>query len=371
MKKLPCVLLLVPHLGGGGAERVTLLLARELCAERYVVHLGLVTERHLRHQFDVPASTHVHPLGANRVRGGVLKILLLIWKVRPQIILSNMAHLNFMVLLLRPLFPHGTRVIVRQNGTVSAMLQGDSFPRQKRLLYRTLYQHAEKVICQTNAMADDLERLAPKLKGQIVVLANPVDVENVRAAARNAQSHWGGPGPHILAVGRLSFEKGLDLLLRAMAEVKKEFPAANLAIAGSGPEEASLKELCSNLSLNEDVHFLGAVPVPVEHFPGATVFVVASRHEGMPNALLEAAAAGLPIVATPASEGLVDLLNGKDGVWLAESTTAEALSAALRRAFRILKPGQRFPHLWMENFRMENAISAYEQLLDETLEKKR
>lgn len=62
----------------------------------------------------------------------------------------------------------------------------------------------------------------------------------------------------------------------------------------------------------------------------------------MPNALLEAAAGGLPIVATPASGGVVDLLNGRPGAWLAPETSAAALASTLIAALEELSPGQRF-----------------------------
>ena len=73
---------------------------------------------------------------------------------------SDLAHLNFLVLLLRPFFPSGTRVLVRQNGTVSAALAFGDLPSYTRLLYRLLYRRADRVICQSQAMADDLAREA-------------------------------------------------------------------------------------------------------------------------------------------------------------------------------------------------------------------
>ncbi len=92
-----------------------------------------------------------------------------------------------------------------------------------------------------------------------------------------------------------------------------------------------------------------------------------SRHEGLPNALLEAAAAGLPIAALPASGGVVELLRDQPGVWLAPDITAEALAASLLTALRALRPGERFAHPFMEAFRIDRAIQAYERLIDQSL----
>jgi glycosyltransferase involved in cell wall biosynthesis len=341
------ILLLIPHLGGGGAEQVTALLARGLSREKYEVHLGLVTQAHAVGA-EVPPWVSVHALGAPRVRAGALRLLRLVWQLRPDVILSGMAHLNFLVLLLRPFFPAGTRVLVRQNATVSAVLADGSLPRYTRLLYRMLYRHADRVICQSRAMAEDLAGELGIASALIAVLPNPVDLEGI-LAAKDDPVQWSGAGPHLLAVGRLSPEKGFDLLLRALVSVRERFPAADLVIAGAGPEEAALKAECRRLGLEAAVRFAGRVDRPYALFPGAALFVLSSRHEGMPNALLEAAASGLPIVALPASGGVVDLLRGRPGAWLAPEISSSALAASLLAALEALQPGERFPHFLERN----------------------
>ncbi len=334
------VLLLIPHLGGGGAEQVTALLARGLSREKYELHLGLVTQTDAG-AGNLPPWVAIHPLGAPRVRAAAFILLRLVRSLRPDVILSGMAHLNFLVLLLRPFFPRGTRVLVRQNATVSAALAFGGMPRFTRLLYKLLYRHADRVICQSRAMAEDLAGELGIGTERIVVLPNPVDLEGIRSARAYPQP-WTGPGPHLLAVGRLAPEKGFDLLLNALSAVRESFPHADLIIAGAGPEEASLKAQCSRLRLEAAVHFAGRVDCPYVFFPGASLFVLSSRHEGMPNALLEAAAAGLPIVALPASGGVVELLRSRPGAWLAHQVSADALSASIHAALMALHPGQQF-----------------------------
>jgi glycosyltransferase involved in cell wall biosynthesis len=115
------------------------------------------------------------------------------------------------------------------------------------------------------------------------------------------------------------------------------------------------------------VRFSEPIDRPWTLFAAATLFVLPSRHEGLPNALLEAAAGGLPIVALPASGGIVDLLRYQPGVWLAPEVSAEALAVSLRTALRALRPGQRFAHPFVEAFRIDRAIDAYEKLIDHML----
>jgi glycosyltransferase involved in cell wall biosynthesis len=360
--------LLIPHLGGGGAERVTALLARGLLPEKYEVHLGLITQAQTGSEA-LPSSVHLHALGAPRVRAGAFRLLRLVRRLKPELILSGMAHLNFLVLLLRPFFPRGTRVLVRQNATVSSTLAGA--PWHARLFYRLLYRRADRVICQTQSMADDLARELRLAENRLTVLPNPVNVKEIRVSIDLNPAPQTGSSLLLLAVGRLSQEKGFDLLLRAMVSVREEYPETSLLIAGAGQEEAELKALCHALGLDAIVHFAGFIDRPWTLFPAATLFVLPSRHEGLPNALLEAAAAGLPIVALPASGGVANLLRDQPGVWLAPEISAEALAASLLAALGALRPGERFAHPFVEIFRMDRALQAYESLIDRTLERDR
>jgi glycosyltransferase involved in cell wall biosynthesis len=343
---------------------VTALLARGLPARKYEVHLGLIS-RSAHPSPALPSSVTVHRLGVRRVSLAALTLLRLIRRLQPDVILSGMAHLNFLVLLLKPLFPSRTRVLVRQNATVSADLRSSPQPACTRLLYRLLYPAADRVVCQTPAMAADLAEQSGVRSELVKVLPNPIDFESVRASSTS--NHWSGKGPHLLAIGRLSDEKGFDLLLGAFASVRISFPSADLTILGEGPASASLQQLCRSLHLEASVHFPGHVPRPELYFPGATLFVLSSRREGLPNALLEAAAGGLPIAALPSSDGIVDLLDRKPGVWLAPEISCRALTRTLLLALHPLRPGQRFVHHWVEPFAMRSAIQHYEALIDQTL----
>jgi glycosyltransferase involved in cell wall biosynthesis len=366
MNRRPRVLLLIPHLGGGGAERVTALLTRGLPADKYELHLGLITPS-LGACEQVPARVRIHALGARRVRSAVLPLLRLVWGLNPDLILSGMAHLNFLVLLLRPLFPRRTRIVIRQNATASADLDSGRLPAYTHLLYRVLYPSADRVVCQTRAMADDLAARLGVRGAQMQVLPNPIDADAIRSLDPGAGDHWTGPGPHLLAIGRLSLEKGFDLLLEAFSSLRLKFPSADLTVLGRGSELSTLMRKRTELRLQSCVRFTGHVLRPETWFPGATLFVLPSRADGLPNALLEAAAGGLPIVTSPCSDGVVHLLKGRRGVWLASDHSTRALTGALLAALDGIRPGQRFPHAWIEDFHMDCAIRSYERMIDETL----
>ena len=357
--------MLIPHLGGGGAEHVTFTLARYLNQEKYELHLGLVTQATC-HDANLPSSVTIHCLGSARVRHSALRLLWLVWKVRPQIILSGMAHLNLLTLMLRPIFPVRTRVLVRHNGALPATLVIGRGSQPSQLLFGVGYRHADRVICQTRFMARDLQRALSIDSAKLVVLPNPVSIQQIRTHA--ARKNDGTPRHRILAVARLAPEKGIDLLLEALARLSRSLPRVALDIAGSGPCESSLRTQCKARAIEDRVRFMGGVASPAQHFSSTSLFVLPSRHEGLPNALLEAAAAGLPIVALPASPGLSQLLNNKEGVWLASEVSADALHQALDDALRAITPGQRFRHAWVDAFDLPLAISEYEHVIDQALQ---
>jgi glycosyltransferase involved in cell wall biosynthesis len=358
------ILLLVPHLGGGGAERVMAQLAQSLPCERFDVHLGLITKTDDLPEA-LPPNVRVHRVGARRLLFGTFGLLRMIWRLRPDLILSGMFHLNLLVLLLRPLFPRQTRILIRQNGMLLAQPSNIvGFPLLR--LYRAAYPQAEGIICQTQAMAAEMTGLLGS-KAKIFVLRNPVDVSGVRRAVARSPRRWVGCGPHLLAVGRLSAEKGFDLLLDAFAIIRPRFPEADLAILGKGPEEESLRTQCESLGLSACVQFAGYVVEPASWFAGASLLVISSRHDAFPNALLEAAAAGLPVVATPCSPGVTELLRGKSGAWLARQVSSEALARSMQAALITLYPGERFRHSWLEPYDLQNAVREYETLIRQTL----
>jgi glycosyltransferase involved in cell wall biosynthesis len=361
MKK-PRILILIQRASGGGAQRVAMLLAHHLAA-RFQIALCLLNEQK---DFDCSALSpqlEVFPLGVRRARGGFWPLLKLIWRWHPDLIFSGMAHVNFLLLLLRPFMRRRIRLLVRQNGTISAALEADRKRRRTRFLYRWLYPRADRIICQSEAMARDLAREVSVPRDRIAVLANPVAFTRPKAAGASAQLvPWKRNGARLLAIGRLAPEKGFDVLLEAVGLLCAEHPQLEAAIAGSGSGLESLQMLARRLGIEARVHFVGQIADPEPLFASATLFVLSSRYEGMPNALLEAAASGLPLVATPASGGIVELLKDQKGCWLSQGCNAVALASALRTALRQIAPLQRCEHPFMQPYRLETAVEAYAQL---------
>ncbi|MGE0711608.1 MAG: glycosyltransferase family 4 protein [Planctomycetota bacterium] len=174
---------------------------------------------------------------------------------------------------------------------------------------------------------------------RIVRLPNFVDVsrfspaEPAERTALRAALGWEGRTVALCA-GRLSERKNVDLLLRAYARRLPELAAARplLAIAGDGPERARLEALARELGLGDAARFLGFEREVERLYRAADLLVIASRVEGLPNALLEAMACGLPVVATDLGGARDVLREGETGLLVppdAEAPLGEALARAL------------------------------------------
>lgn len=365
------ILLMVPHLGGGGAERVMARVAAGLTGESLDVHLAVMTDDEPGAE-PLPERVTLHRLECGRVRWAAWKMVRLIGRLRPDVVVSGMMHLSAAVLALRPLLPRGTRLVARVNTTVSRSIGGGV----ERRVYGWLMRGADGVICQTEAMAEDLSAHLGVSRSRIAVVANPVDMTGIRAEADRARGDRtrAQDEVQVLCAGRLSAEKGVDLLLEAWRilgdRLRQTGMECRLTILGEGAERARLEAMAARLGIAASVSFRGFVQDVSSWLGWADVYVQPSRYEGMPNALLEAAAAGVAVVTTPSSEGVVRLLRGEDGAWVAREIAADALAEAMAAAMSEVRRRRAansdvFAHAWMGAFAQETALRQWEQCLRE------
>jgi glycosyltransferase involved in cell wall biosynthesis len=170
----------------------------------------------------------------------------------------------------------------------------------------------------------------------------------------------------MLSVGRLHRQKGHDLLLRSFAALPPELEDWRLVIAGEGGERDALEALARSLGVADRVRFPGFVADPRALYREAALFVLASRYEGMSNALLEAMSQGLPAVVTDTCPGSLELVaDGESGLVVPGADTA-ALSGALGRLARAPELRQRLGRgAWARSraYALDGVISQWEQVL--------
>jgi glycosyltransferase involved in cell wall biosynthesis len=394
------VALVIFHMGPGGAQRVVANAVGPLLDRGIDLHLLLFTERADAYPIDPRVKVHVwQPLAAgapalndedgdaspagpsdatakkrSRTSGldavkrlvpnsaafayELVRISAWIRRslrgIEPDAVLSFLTQTNILtVVATRGL---DTRTVISERN--DPKLQRHR-PRVE-LLRRIVYPWADVVTANSKGALETLGTFVPKEK--LAFLPNPMlPAPETKGGAFTA--------PTIITVGRLVEQKGIDVLLGAWAKASPQLPGWRLAIAGGGPLEAKLKAQAAALGIETSVDFLGHVADPFPLLASAEFFVLTSRFEGTPNALLEAMAFGLPAVVSDASPGPCELIGaGEDAAGLIvrvedADATAEAIvrlarDGALRRELGAAARERAKPH------DVDRAIDVWLRLLD-------
>jgi glycosyltransferase involved in cell wall biosynthesis len=325
------VLFLMPSFTGGvgGAERVLSTVVRNLDHSSFECHLGLLQSGHTYLE-GLPKDVIVHQLNVSRMRYALPAIVKLVRKVKPDSVLSTVAYVNVMLVLAKPLLPPSTRVLLREAITPSAFIaQEAANPKLWKWFYRYLYPRADKIICLSNAMMMDMKEHFGISEEKMVHIYNPVDVERIHEATRNVANPFLSEEKNLVAVGRLQHQKGFDLLIGALPNIIERIPGTRLTILGEGPLDGALKRQAQELGIDGNIDFLGFKADPWRFIKYADVFVLPSRFEGLPNAVLEALALGKKVVATDCPGALREVKESVDSLVLVPPKNPAELANAI------------------------------------------
>jgi len=177
----------------------------------------------------------------------------------------------------------------------------------------------------------------------------------------------------LVAMGRLTQQKGFDLLIEAFAHLKDCHPEWTLTILGEGELRAELESLCDSWGLCGRVHLPGVVHNPYDVLVQADIFVMASRFEGFGNVLIEAMACGLAVISTDCPSGPNEIIrHGVDGI-LVPNNDVNALTAAMDRLMsnegERKRLSVRAPEV-VERFSLEKVMGMWEKLLAQVVEER-
>ncbi|MCJ2177362.1 glycosyltransferase [Novosphingobium album (ex Hu et al. 2023)] len=247
---------------------------------------------------------------------------------------------------------------------IVAKISNDLVRRDKSLPYRMAYRLwlriqgriFDRIVGMAPPMREEISGLMQVPDERVAIIPDPAlsrsRLERLLAIPRSGMR---SANLRFVAVGRLVSQKNFALLLRAFA--RGFHPGDTLTIVGDGPERSGLQALASKLSLQRHVTFTGHLPSPDAQLEHADCLLLSSNYEGVPAVVIEAIAAGLPVIATDCSMSMPELLNGGRGV-LVPSGDDNALAAGISGAAALseITPSHR---QYAASFVLEDACEHY------------
>jgi glycosyltransferase involved in cell wall biosynthesis len=280
---------------------------------------------------------------------------------KPDAVISLLGGTN--VLALLSTVGMGVPVIVSEHTDP----RKEPLPGVWQPLRRIAYRRAARVVSVSAAIDSYFEWIAEPKRA---VIPNPIDFAELEQEGPGLEFPW----PHaVVAMGRLAPEKGFDLLIEAFASLAERFADWGLAILGEGGLRGELESLASRAGLADRVLLPGAISSPGNTLKKAELFVLSSRWEALPMALVEAMACGLPVVATECLAGAAELVRpGQNGV-LVPTQNVPALAAAMAELMQ--EPAKRRvlgqnAAASVRQFDLDRIVEAWEELLSQSRDRR-
>lgn len=304
----------VSSLGDGGAQRVISILSEMMA--KTGMRVEIVT------YLDAPVAYEISPevkvISAQKNTGKKSILSNLIWlrsyfKKNASIVLSFMAPFNMLALLALM----GTKVPI----VVADRNDPSKVPEKQLIRFGRdfLYCFADHVVVQT----EDNKSYFKYLDKKTAVIYNPVDLKEYTGSALKSIKE-----KKIVTAARLERQKNQQMLLDAFAVVEKKFPEYQLVIYGNGNYRKELEAHVKELGLEHKIFLPGSFSDLYERIKTASLFVLSSNYEGMPNALIEAMCLGLPVISTKVS-GATDLIQHQKNGLLVSVGSEDELSEAM------------------------------------------
>jgi GalNAc-alpha-(1->4)-GalNAc-alpha-(1->3)-diNAcBac-PP-undecaprenol alpha-1,4-N-acetyl-D-galactosaminyltransferase len=280
----------------------------------------------------------------------IVRIRRAIRRSRPDVVISFIDRTN--VLTLAATIGSSVPVIVAEHTDPRHGSAGRAWSTLRLLLYR----RAAAVLVLTRGT---LDAFPPAIRRRMVVMPNPAGRE-LEGRTPSALDE-----PTIVAIGRLSREKGYDQLLRAFARIAAGRPEWRVVIWGEGAERESLEALRAELGLADRVTLPGLTHQPLEELSGASILALPSRREGFPMVAVEALACGVPVVAFDCLSGPRELIRDRvDGRLIATDDIAgfaDALAELMDDPAERRRLGANGPQI-VGRFAIERILAAWEDL---------
>lgn len=350
----------IPSLSKGGAERVVCVLASGLAAKGEDV----TVLRYFKTDGDYPIDERVNVV---TLSGGyesdynkisttkrLKSINKIVKQIDPDVIIPFLKHVNIQTYIaVSSKYRKRVIFIVR----ISPYLSNRG---RNEIVHDFLINHFNKTIVQNQAQKDYFKKSAQK---RIYILSNPVnDVFLMENREINNDRFT------VVSAGRLSSQKNFPMLIKAFSEFSVGKEDVSLRIYGEGDDKEALQNLIDELGCGEKIKLMGRTNDLVTAYKSASLFVLSSNFEGMPNALLEAMAIGLPCISTDCPTGPSEMIvNGETGLLVPVDDVEkmrEAIEFMYNNRDKAEEMGKHARNFVSENYRVEKIVQKFTEIVD-------
>ena len=369
------ITLVTPSLFCGGAERVVVSLAEGFQLQKHQVTVITSTEEDTDF-YSLPPGIKRLALGImgisknplDAIQSNLKRVASLrkaIEQTKPDIVISHLTETNVLAILalLNTSYP----LLITEHCDPNLISYGKFWETLRRIIY----PFAQKLVSVSQGVEDYFTWLPQSKK---TVIYNPFFISQNASSEIEIPTGVNPERKWIMSMGRLTEQKGFDLLLRAFAQIAPKYPDWQLFILGEGELRSELEQLKTELNLGEQVVLPGRVSNPFLLMERAEFFVMSSRFEGFPMAHGEAMLSGLPIIATDCPSGPRELIrDGIDGILIPNEDEA-ALVRAIEKMIANPEARKRFAQSAPEvgtRFSLDKIVQDWIELSQAVIESER
>ncbi len=310
------ILIVASMLGRDGTSRFITYLANGM-SQKEGFHVSLLFFRKVDpfflNKFDAKVSVETLNI-SGKIWTAFFILVGKIIKKKPDICIIGFHQLVLMGFLTPLMNIFGVRLLIRD--TIIPSLFHRDTNCIKRILIKKAYTCFDNIIVQSKDMQNDLINNWWVKKEKTILVNNPVDIKKINSEILSCPDILKNKDKYtFVAAGRLSYQKGYDIIIKRMAEIKNEL-SFKLIILGSGEKENEIKALISENGLESSIILAGYSKDVASYIHYADALLLCSRYEGFPNIVLEAQALGKPVLSNKCPGGINEIIvNGKNGLY--------------------------------------------------------
>jgi glycosyltransferase involved in cell wall biosynthesis len=352
------IIFIVPNLKCGGASKVISLICQNLNNDRYDVILVCVNMIDAFYEISNPA-VKVLNLNKKHIKSAIFSIFSIFRQEKPDLVFSNGQDLNILMAIFKLLFRRKIRFICRETSVLSGNNSNIKYRRIYNFSIKKLYNHIDKIVCQSREMYLDLAETYQIQKSRLQVISNPVAMPQ----HLTFQSRFTMPDKiKLLSIGRLVPEKGNTRLLQAVSLLKLPF---QFIILGDGPQKEDLLKEARKLGISGYVLFKGTVTDTNDYIADCDFVLLGTYNEGFPNIVLEAGILGKPVIAFKVPGVDEEVIENAVTGFLIEGNSNKDFCDAIEKSQMIKFVKDKIVHIVLSKYGINKIMSDYEKLFEQ------